>query len=144
MASAKFYGKFYTSLLNKTIDIDTDVIKLQLHTDGYTPNQDTHQFKSDLTNEVVGTGYTAGGAVVTGISVSYDAGSNVLSFDGADVSWPSSTITARWGVLYDSAPATDATRPLIGYVDFGGNISSTAATFAVVWAASGIGAITVA
>ncbi len=144
MASAKFFSKFHQSVWNKTIDLDSDVVKLMLCTSSYTPNQDTHQFKSDVTNEVTGTGYTAGGATVTGISVSYDAGTNVLSFDGADVSWPSSTITARWGVLYDSTPASDATRPLIGYVDFGGNISSTAATFAVVWAATGIGAITVA
>lgn len=144
MATAKFYGKFFSSLANKTVDLDTDVIKLSLHTDSYVPAQDTHQFRSDLTNEVTGTGYTAGGATVTGISVTYDAGTNVLSFDGADVSWPTSTITARWGVLYDSSPASDATRPLIGYVDFGGNISSTAATFTVVWAATGIGAITVA
>lgn len=144
MASAKFYGKFYQSLLAKEINLTSDTIKLSLHSSSYTPNQDTHRYRSDLTNEVTGTGYTAGGATVTGISVTYDAGTNVLSFDGADVSWPSSTITARWGVLYDSTPATDATRPLIGYVDFGGNISSTAATFAVVWAASGIGAITVA
>lgn len=141
--SAKWYGLAFKSLFNKEIDIDTDTLKLMLCTSTYTPNQDTHQYKSSVTNEVTGTGYTAGGATVGSITVAYNTGTNVLSIDGADVTWSSSSITARYAVLYDSTPATDATRPLIGYVDFGADVTSTAANFAVVWDAAGIATVTV-
>ena len=41
------------------IDFLSDTIKVMLCTNAYTPAQDTHVFKSDVTNEVTGTGYTA-------------------------------------------------------------------------------------
>lgn len=141
--TAFFYGKVFESAFNKLIDFDTDVIKVMLCTSTYTPNQDTHQFKSSVTNEVTGTGYTAGGATLGTPTMTYTAGTNVLMFDGADVSWASSTITARYAVIYDSSPGTDATRPLIAYVDFGADVSSTAATFSITWDAAGIATITV-
>lgn len=141
--TAKFFGLFFKSLANKEIDLDGDVLKGMLYGSGYTPNQDTHQYKSSVTSEVTGPGYTAGGATVGAITVSYDAGTNKLSFDGVDAAWVAATLTARGMVLYDSTPATDATRPLIGYVDFGADISSTASTFTVSWDAAGIGAVTV-
>ena len=93
---------------------------------------------------MTGPGYTAGGAVVGSITRSYDSSGNVRSFTGDPVTWPSSTITARYAILYDSTPSTDATRPLILCVDFGGNISSTAATFTVSWDTTGIGAVILA
>ena len=141
--TAFFYGKVFESAFNKLIDFDTDVIKVMLCTSTYTPNQDTHQFKSSVTNEVTGTGYTADGATLGTPTMTYTAGTNVLMFDGVDVSWASSTITARYAVIYDSSPGTDATRPLIAYVDFGADVSSTAATFSITWDAAGIATITV-
>jgi hypothetical protein len=142
--SAKFYGLFFKSLCNKEIDLDTDSIKLMLCSSTYTPNQDTHQYKSDVSNEITGTGYTAGGATVGSVVVSYNTGTNVLSFDASDVTWTSASITARYAVLYDSSPGSDATRPLIGWIDFGGDVTSTGADFTIAWNASGIGAVTVA
>jgi hypothetical protein len=141
--SAKYYGLFFKSLCNKEVNLNSDTLKLMLCTSAYTPNQDTHQYKSSVTNEVTGPGYTAGGATVGSIAVAYNGGTNVLSIDGADVTWAASTITARYAVLYDSTPATDATRPLIGYVDFGADVTSTAANFSVVWDANGIATVTV-
>ncbi len=52
-------------MLNKEIDYDTDDIRCLLCTSSYTPNLDTHAYKSDITNEVSGTGYTAGGVALT-------------------------------------------------------------------------------
>jgi hypothetical protein len=144
MATAKFYGLFWQSLGNKEIDLNSDTFKVMLCTSAYTPNQDTHQYKSSVTNEVTGPGYTAGGVSVGSLAMTYTAGSNELSFDAVDASWSGSTLTARYAVLYDSTPATDATRPLVGYVDFGTDISSTSAPFTVVWDPSGVGAVTVA
>lgn len=146
--TAKYYGLFFKSLGNKEVDLDSDAIKLMLTTSGYTPNQDTHQYKSSVTNEVAGTGYTAGGAAVTPITVAYDTSTNVWSFDGPDVSWTSATLNGanspRWAVLYDSTPASDATRPLIGYVDLDGDTPITNGTLSITWNAAGIAYVTVA
>lgn len=142
--TAKMYGLFLKSLANKEVDLDSDSLKVMLCTSAYTPNQDTHQYKSSVTNEVTGTGYTAGGATLGSVTVVYDAPSNTLTLDAADASWPTSTLTARYAVVYDSTPATDATRPLIAYVDFGADVSSTAATFTLAWDAAGIVTLTAA
>lgn len=142
--TAFLYGNFINSVMNKEIDLDTDSIKVMLCTSTYTPNQDTHQYKSSVTNEVTGTGYTATGQALTGVTVGYTAGTNVFKFDAADVSWAASTITARYAVIYDASPASDATRPLIGYVDFGADVSSTGAAFTITWDAAGIFTVTVA
>lgn len=141
--TAKFYGLAFQSAFNKEIDFNSDTIKVMLCTSSYTPDQDTHQYKSSVTNEVSGTGYTAGGATLTTASLGYTSGTNVLKLDGDDVSWASSTITARYAVIYDATPGTDATRPLIAYVDFGADVSSSAGTFSITWSASGIATVTV-
>ena len=138
MPTAKVYGKFLQSMANKEIDLDTDVIKVMLCTSAYTPDQDTHQYKSSVTNEVTGTGYTAGGATLGTVVVSYTAGTNTLMFDAADTTWASSSITARYAVIYDSTPATDATRPLIAYIDLDSDRTSVASEFKLTWNASGI------
>jgi hypothetical protein len=144
LATSKFYGLFFKSLTNAEVNLTSHALKVMLVDGTYTPNQDTHRYKSDITGEISGTGYVAGGTTVGSVTVSYDASLNKLSFDAADATWPASTISARYAILYDSSPASDATRPLIGYVDFGGVISSTAAQFAVVWDSAGVGYVTVA
>jgi hypothetical protein len=141
--TAKLYGLFLKAALNKEIDIDSDTLKVMLTTSAYTPDQDTHDYKNDVTNEITGTGYTAGGAALTTVTVTYTTATNVLMVDADDVSWTSSTITARTAVVYDSSPATDATRPLICYEQSDVDIVSTGGTFQIVWNASGIVSITV-
>ena len=141
--TGKLYGLVFTSLWNKEIDYDTDTINCMLTTSLYTPDQDTHQYKSSVTNEVVGTGYTAGGAALASKTVTYTAATNKHVLDAADASWASSTITARTAVVYDGTPATDATRPLICYQQSDADIASTNGTFTVQWAAAGIVEITV-
>jgi hypothetical protein len=142
--TAKMYGGFLQSLANKEIDLDTDTIKCLLTTSAHTPNQDTHRYKSDITNEVVGTGYTAGGVTLTSVTVTYDAATNTLKLDSVDPAWASSSITARNAHFYDSTPATDATRPLISYVDFGADVVSVNGTFTIELDAAGIVTITAA
>jgi hypothetical protein len=139
MATTKTYGSLIAKAFNKEVDWDTDTIKVALATSSYTPNQDTHDYFDDVSSyEVSGTGYTAGGATLTTKTNAYTSGTNVTKFDADDVSWTTSTITARYAIIYDSSPATNATRPLIGYVDFGSDQSSSAGTFSVVWDAAGI------
>lgn len=139
MAAPVFwYGPALLSALNKEIDIDSDTLKVMLTTSGYTPNQDTHRYKSSVTNEVVGTGYTAGGQTLTGVSISYNSGTNTTTIDADDPTWNTSTITARWAVFYDSTPATDSTRPLLCYMDLQSDISSSAGPFVLQLNASGL------
>jgi hypothetical protein len=140
MATAHFYDCYWQSLNNKEINLLSDTIKLMLTTNAYVPNRGTDRYQSAVTNEVVGTGYTAGGATVG--SIANAIASNVYTITGANVSWPSSTFTTRIGVLYDSTPATAATRPLIGFVDFTTDQSPSNGTLSVTWNASGIGTVT--
>lgn len=145
MATAKLYGSFLGKALNKEVDYDTDTIKVVLLTSSYTPNQDTHDYLDDVVaNEVSGTGYTAGGATLASKTLTYDGANNVTVLDAADVTWSASTITARYAVIYDASPGTNATRPLIGYVDFGSDQSSTAGDFTITWDSTGIVRLTVA
>lgn len=143
--ASKLYGSVFLKALNKEIDWDSDTIKVALLSSSYTPNQDTHDYWDDVSaNEVTGTGYTAGGATLANKSASYDAGTNVVKLDADDVTWSSSTITARYAVIYDDTPATDATKPLIGYVDFVTDQSSNNGNFTITWDSDGIVNVTVA
>src|SRR5690349_15769339 len=75
----KWYRQSPAKAFNKQIDWDSDALVWTLHTSTYTPNQDTHAFVSDLTNELsAGSGYTAGtasggGLAIASPSVSYTA-----------------------------------------------------------------------
>lgn len=142
--ASKMYGQAILKAFNKEVDWDTDTIKVMLVSSSYSPNQDTHAYKSDVTNEVSGTGYTAGGATLASKTATYDNSTNVTVLDAADTSWASSTITARYAVIYSDAGGTDAQKVLLGYVDFGSDQSSSAGTFAITWDATGIFRITVA
>lgn len=142
--TAFWYGNAFISVFNKLIDIDSDAIKVALTTSSYTPDQDAHDFFNDVTNEVAATGgYTAGGTTLTTPVQSYTGGTNVWAFDADDALWSTSTITAALAVVYDSTPGTAATNPLLSYVDFGGNQSSSSGDFKIVWAAGGLFKVTV-
>ena len=66
------YHSALRDLFTGAIDADTDTFRAMLVTSAYTPNKDTHHKRNDVTGEVTGDGYTAGGAVAT-VSVSVDA-----------------------------------------------------------------------
>ena len=143
--ASKLYGNFLAKALNKEVDFDSDTIKVALVSSSYTPNQDTHDYWDDVvSNEVTGTGYTTGGATLASKTVTYDSASNVIVLDAADVTWSSSTITARYAVVYDDSGASNAAKALIGYVDFGSDQSSTNGNFTITWDSTGIVRITVA
>jgi len=131
------YNSFKQKIMNGSIDLDTDTIKVALVTSSYTPNQDTHDFFDDVTNEVTGTGYTAGGGALDNKAVTADTTDNEGVFDADDETWSTSTITARGAVLYKDT-GTASTSPLICYIDFGADKSSSAGNFTVSWAAEGI------
>jgi hypothetical protein len=142
---SQLYGQFIQQAFNKEIDWDSDTIKVALLTNAYTPNQDAHNYLDDvIANEVTGTGYTSTGITLANKTNTYDSATNVIKLDADDVTWASSTITARYAVIYDATPATNATRPLIGYVDFGSDQSSSNGNFTITWDSTGIVRVTVA
>lgn len=143
--AAKLYGSVVAKAFNKEIDFDSDTIKVALLTSAYTPNQDTHDYLDDvIANEVTGTGYTAGGLTLGNKTVTYNASTNETVLDADDAVWSASTITARYAVVYDATPGTNATRPLIGYVDFTSDQSSTNGNFTITWDTTGAIKFTVA
>ncbi len=138
MTTATLYGPALQSLFNAEVDYDTHTIKVLLVDDSYTPNIDTHRYLSDVTGQVTGTGYTAGGATLTAKTATYDAPTNTLRLDAADVEWADATIEAYGAVIYDDTPSTAATKPLLVWIDFEGPVSSVDAPFTIEWAADGI------
>lgn len=136
--SAEWYGNALVKALGGSVNYLSDTIKVMLATSSYTPNQDTDVFKSAVTNEIVGTGYTAGGLTLGSKTLTYTGATNVIMLDAADVQWTTATITnARYAIIYDST-GTDSTSVLIGLVDFGGNVSSNAGNFTIAWDAAGM------
>lgn len=111
------------------VDFDTDTFKIMLVTSSYTPNKKTHSRRSSVTNEVSGTGYTAGGATTT-VTVTPDNTNDKVTVTFGTVSWPGSTLTARGAVVYKST-GTAANDPVVGYIDFNGDITSTGGTFSI-------------
>jgi hypothetical protein len=131
------FNSFKKKIMDGSIDLDTDTIKVALVTSSYAPNQDSHDFFDDVTDEVSGTGYTAGGATLANKAVTQDNTDNEGVFDADDVTWSTSTITARGAVIYKST-GTASTSPIICYIDFGSDKSSSAGNFTLQWAAEGI------
>lgn len=142
--TAYWYAKAFLSVFNKESDYDSNTMKNTLHSSSYTPNQDTHDYQNDLTNELpTANGYTAGGA--TGGSKTITTTNNVLTLDQADPAWTSSGagFTARIRVLADTTPGSTSTNPLYMWMDFGQNeTASGGGTFTIQESASGIGTIT--
>lgn len=119
------------------INWTSDAIKVALLTSSWTPDRAANHVFSDISaNEVSGAGYTSGGATLA--SATQGLSSHVLKLDGDDTSWTSSTITARYAAIYD----TSVSNKLLGYVDFGSDVTSTAATFTIAWDSAGIFTIT--
>ena len=131
------FNSFKKKIMDGSIDLDTDTIKVALVTSSYTPDQDAHDFFDDVTNEVSGTGYSAGGASLANKAVTADNTDNEGVFDADDVTWSSSSITARAAVLYKST-GTASTSALIAYVDFGADKTSSSGNFTIQWNSEGI------
>lgn len=127
----KWYGQGLLKIQQGSIDLDTDTFKMMLTTSTYTPNQDTHDFRDDVTNEVTGTGYTAGGNTLAGVALTYDAASNQTRLTWTSPTWPSSSITGRTAVIYKSRGGAASADELVAYCTNDADVTSTGATFTV-------------
>ena len=119
---------FLNELLAGIHDLDgTDTLKVALFSSSASLSPPTTTAYS-TTNEITGTGYSAGGKTLTP-TLSSVAATSTLDF--ADVEWTSSTFTARGCLIYNSSKSNRA----IAIIDFGSDQSVTSGTFTIQWPA---------
>lgn len=107
---------FKAELYQGIHDLTTDVIKIALYTANANLNEDTTVYSA--TNEVAATGtYVAGGATMTGITVSTSDYTAYVGFD--NVSW-TGVITARCALIYNSTQGNKS----VAVLDFGADKTS--------------------
>lgn len=131
------FNSFFDDIASGAIDLDTDDIYVMLATSSYTPSK-LHNRRDDVTNEVTGTGYTAGGAALANKAVTQDDTNDLGKFDADDVTWANSTITARYAIVYKKTGGASSTDPLIKVFDFGSDKVSVGAAFTLQFHADGI------
>jgi len=125
-------NNFKEKLMEGAYNLTTDTVKVALLTSSESPAAEDETFSN--TNEVSGTGYTAGGATLTNPTVTQDDTDDECVYDADDVTWSSSTITARYAVIYNTTVADD----IMAYIDFTEDKSSSSSDFKIEWNAEGI------
>lgn len=118
-------ASFKTELAAGTHVLATDTIKVALYTSSATLDSTTTVYTT--TNEVVGTGYSAGGVTLTGNAVTTSGTKTLIDF--ADASWPGSSFTARGALLYNSSKSNKA----IAVLDFGSDKNASGGTLRITW-----------
>lgn len=103
-----------------------NTFKIALYTSSATLGASTTAYSA--TNEVSGTGYTAGGQTLTNVTPTNPSGTTAIT-DFADVTWTSSTITANGALIYNSTNSNRAVAALA----FGSDKSSSAGDFTVIF-----------
>lgn len=137
---AESNGNAFQGAITDIGDVGTD-IRVALLSDTHTPGVDTHDNWDDVSaDEVSGTNYTAGGEEITNKTWSLDG--STYTFDGDNVTWADSTISAGYAVIYDDTPEGDTDKKLLCLVDFEGVEESEDGDFTLDWDASGIFSIT--
>lgn len=112
-------NSFKQEMLQAGQNLATDTLKMAL----YTAFSDIGPLTTvyTTTNEVTGTGYTAGGVIVTGATISTDAQTGTVYVDFADVSWPGANFTARGALIYNVTRGNKS----IAVLDFGSDKTFT-------------------
>lgn len=117
-------SSFKEELLKGVHDFENDTFKMALYTSSATLDASTTAYT--VTNEVSGTGYTAGGQALDSPTVTLSGTTAFVDF--ADETWTTATITARGALIYNS---TAAGNPAVAVFDFGADKTSTAGDFVV-------------
>lgn len=119
---------FKVGLLDGEFDFGTgtsQTFKIALYTSAATLSAATTAYTTS--NEVSGTGYSAGGQTLTISQVPTSSGTTAF-IDFSDVTWTTATITARGALIY---LANGTTNPAVAVLDFGGDKTSTAGNFTI-------------
>lgn len=103
-------------------DLLNDTIKIALYTAAADLGASTTAYTA--TGEATGTGYSAGGKVMTGVTINTSGGTAYVNF--ANVVWNPGVITARGALIYNASKANRA----IAVLDFGSD-KTTTTTFTI-------------
>ena len=123
---------FKKALLDGEMDFSGDTsqtFKIALFTSSATLGAATTAYST--TNEVSGTGYTAGGNTLTVVAPTTSGTTAYLDF--SDTTWSTATITARGALIY---LADGGTNPAVAVLDFGSDKTSTSGDFTIVFPAA--------
>jgi hypothetical protein len=128
------YTRGIEAVASGAVNLGAVTVKAMLTTASYVENKATHQFRSQVTNEVTpGAGYTAGGMNVSA-TVSRDEANNRVDITFSAATWtvPSGQTMAnmRKAVYYVSAGAAASDR-LLAVSDFGATSNATNQTVTV-------------
>lgn len=118
---------FKIALLDGEMDFSSNTsqtFKIALYTSSATLDATTTAYAT--TNEVSGTGYTAGGNTLS-IAANPASSGTTAFLDLADTTWSSSSITARGALIYKSATGN----PAIAVIDFGEDKQTSSADFVI-------------
>ena len=107
---------FKKELYQAIHDLSTDTIKIALYTGNANLNADTTVYSA--TNEVSGTGYTAGGQVMTGVAISSSGYTAYANW--ANVVW-TTALTVRCALIYNASKGNKS----VAVLDFGSDKTST-------------------
>ena len=110
-----------------------NTFKIALFTSSATMSASTTAYAT--TNEVSGTGYTAGGNTLTNVDPT-TSGTTALT-DFADTTWSSSSITARGALIYNSSTTAGTANRAVAILDFGADKTSTSGDFTIQFPAAG-------
>jgi len=110
--TTSFKKELYTGVHN----LATNTLKIALYTANADLNQDTTVYSA--TNEVTGTGYTAGGVTLTGVTINSSGYTAYVDF--SDVVFGAS-VTARCALIYNVTQGNKS----IAVLDFGSDKTST-------------------
>ena len=117
------------------VDLSLTTHKIAMYNNTETPNYSAETGGYSATNEVSGTGYTAGGQTILS-PTNTESPTGTWMYDMADQVWASPTsVTAFGAKLYADALAGNN---LVVGVNFGGSFTSTAGTFTIQWASTGV------
>ena len=111
---------FRSDIVQGGQNLSANTLKMALYDGFATLGPTTTVYTTD--NEVVGTGYTAGGNVITGVTIATDANTNTVYIDFNNVSWPGASFTARGALIYNSSQSNKS----IAVLDFGADKLFTA------------------
>ena len=104
-----------------------NTFKIALFTSSATLSASTTAYAT--TNEVSGTGYTAGGNTLTNVDPT-TSGTTALT-DFADTTFSSSSITARGALIYNSSTTAGSADRAVCALDFGADKTSTSGDFTI-------------
>ncbi len=122
------YNSCLADMARGNIDFDTDSFFVMLTTAAYAEDRDAHGRRSNVTSEVAGTGYTAGGQAVP-VTVTRDDVNDRVDIAFGAVTWAASTITARKAVIYKRRGGAASADELVAVNDFNVDVTSTGAAF---------------